>query len=97
MADKIAPKKLQSLAEIRQWDIDFGPDLPTGVTVDSATATHTPPSGAASTPTVGTITGDIVPVQLGPLSVVGTHVLSVLATYSNGEISEVQLSIKVIA
>ncbi len=96
MADKISPKKKQSLSEIRQWDIDFSLDLGSGVTVVSATASHVPPSGSASTPTVGSIVSNVVPVQLGPLTVTGLHTLSILATYSNGEKSEVQLSITVI-
>lgn len=95
MADFITSNKKQSLAEIRQWDFDFSPDLSSGVTVSSATATHTPPSGVASTPTVGTIAAGVVPVKLGPLSVTGIHYLSVLATYSNAEKSEIKLRITV--
>lgn len=95
MADYIVSNKKQSLAEIRQWDFDFSPDLSSGVTVSSATATHTPPSGSASTPTVGTIASGVVPVKLGPLSVTGTHYLSILATYSNSEKSEIKLRITV--
>ena len=95
MADTIYPRKRQSLDKIRQWDIDFANDLPTGVTVSSATATHVPPSGSASTPTVGTISGNIVPVQLGPLSVTGVHYLIVTATFDNDNISEIKLVIRV--
>lgn len=95
MADYIVSDKKQSLAEIRQWDFDFSPDLSSGVTVSSATATHTPPSGSASTPTVGTIAAGVVPVTLGPLAVTGTHYLRILATYSNSEKSEIKLRITV--
>jgi hypothetical protein len=94
MADYIITSKRQSLAEVRQWDFDFTNDLPDGVTVSSATATHVPPSGNASTPTVGTISGNIVPVLLGPLSVTGWHELHVLATLSTGK-SEIRLKIRV--
>lgn len=86
----------QSLAEKRQWDFDFNPDLPTGVTVSSATATHTPPSGSAETPTVGTIAAGVVPVRLDTLDVIGTHVLRCNATLSDGEISVIILVIEVI-
>jgi len=95
MADIFNPAKHQSLIEIRQWDIDFSPDLPTGVAVTSATAVHIPPSGPATTPTVGAIALNIVPVKLGPLSVTGKHTLVVLATYANGEKSEARVRIHV--
>jgi hypothetical protein len=95
MADTVVPDKHQSLREIRQWDIDYSLDLQVGVTVSSATATHIPPSGAASTPTVGVIVDDVVPVTLGPLTVTGKHTLLVLATYSNAERSEVRININV--
>jgi hypothetical protein len=85
----------QSLTEIRTHLVDFTNDLPSGVTVSTATATHTPPTGAASTPTVSTALAPIVQVTLGPLSVTGMHKLSVLATLSDGEKSEVLLQIPV--
>lgn len=88
----------QSYTEKRQWDFDFNNDLPTGVTVSSATATHTPPSGTAVTPTVGTIAAGIVPVRLDSITnVEGTHILRCVATLSDGEKSEMILYIKVIA
>jgi hypothetical protein len=92
VANQVSSTKLQSLAEIRKWDFDFSADLGSGVTVSSATATHTPPSGVASTPTVGAITGGVVPVTLGPLLVVGSHIVSVVATLNNGEKSEIRLA-----
>ena len=95
MADTIRTEKHQSLTEIRQWDLDFTKDLSTGVTVISATAVHTPPSGTASIPTVGTIVTPIVPVRLGPLSVKGVHELIVTAIFSNNEKSTVKLLIPV--
>jgi hypothetical protein len=98
MAEIIQASPHQSLAEIRQWEIDFTNDLPTlpaNVVVSSATATHIPPSGAASNPVVGNIANNVVPTQLGPLTVVGLHILAVLASYSNGEKSEIRAQIKV--
>lgn len=87
----------QSYNEKRQWDFNFTPDLPTGVTVSSATATHTPPSGSAVTPSVGAISNGIVPVRLDSITnVEGVHVLRVRATLSDGEVSEMILNITVI-
>lgn len=90
MSDDLIGKD-QSLAEIRQRDFDFSLDVPDGESVVSATAVHTPPSGSASTPTVGSIVDDIVPVALGPLAVLGQHLLKVTATLSNGQKSEMRV------
>lgn len=95
MADTIYPRKRQSMGEVRQWDVDFTNDLPTGTAIESATATHIPPSGSASTPTVGTISGNIVPVVLDSLSITGLHYLIVAATLDNGDVSKIKLVIKV--
>jgi hypothetical protein len=80
----------QAKAEIRTHYFSFVNDLPSGVTVSSATATHRPPSGSASTPTVGSITASVVPVQLGVQTVAGDHYLDVLATLSNGDKSLIE-------
>lgn len=85
----------QSLTEIRTHFVDFTDDLPAGVTVSTAAAAHTPPSGSASTPTVGAISGAVVPVTLGPLTVAGRHVLTVTATLSNADLSVMRLVIPV--
>ena len=97
MADVISATKKQSLNEIRQWDFDFSAEVVGVATISSAIATHTPPSGSAATPTVGTIVAGVVPVRLGPLAVDGSHKLTVLATHSDGAKSEVQLAFKVIS
>lgn len=87
---------MQSLDEIRQWDFDFNDDLPTGVTISSAVAEHTPPSGDVGTVVVGSPSAGVVPVKLTLAALVkGTHYLSCLATYSNGEKSEIKLAIPV--
>lgn len=98
MADYIEPGKGQSRSEIRVWDFDFTNDLKEGVTVVSATATHTPPSGTAATPTVGAILDNVVPVSLdvGTSAPLGVHYLDCLATLSDGEKSALRLAIKVI-
>lgn len=84
----------QSKAEIRTYYIDFANDLPTGVTVTTATATHTPPSGTPLTPTVAVV-GSIVAVTLAQLSVTGVHKLSVVANLSNGDKSDYLIDIPV--
>lgn len=94
MADNIQAYKKQSKAEIRQWDFSFVNDLVTGVTVSTATAMHVPPSGTATTPSVS-VTSPVVSVTLGPVTVIGLHVLDVVATLSNGEKSEAHLNIQV--
>ncbi len=90
MATLIKDPVPQSLLEIRSRTCDYTADLPTGVTVSSATATHLPPSGAAATASVAVAT-PLVNVNLGPLSVKGEHALSVLATYSDGQKSEIRI------
>ncbi len=95
MADVITPVKTQSLTEQRVWEFDFTDDLLAGVTVTTATAVHTPPSGSALTPLVGMASGAIVPVQLGStsgtLTVTGYHTLDCTATLSDGEKSSIRL------
>ena len=87
----------QSTTEVRTHYIDFTADLPTGVTVSNGTAVHTPPSGSAGTPTVGAVlTGDILPVTVGPLSVTGRHIVTVTATLSDTQKTVVRLIIPVV-
>jgi hypothetical protein len=81
---KKIPVDEQAKAERIQYDIDYGDVIPTAETVASATATHTPPSGSATTPTVGVIANGIVPVVFGTLAVTGTHYLDVVATTTPG-------------
>ena len=89
--------KVEQLAttEIEQYDCDFTDHLETGDTVASATATHTPPSGAATTPVVGTISANVVPVKVGALAVTGLHYVSVLATTTGGLKHLIRLEIPV--
>jgi len=88
----------QGTTEVRTHYIDFTADLPTGVTVSSGTATHTPPTGGtATTPTVGAVmTGDILPVTVGPLGSTGRHVVTVTATLSDAQKTVVNLVIPVV-
>lgn len=87
----------QSSVEIRTHYVDFTADLPSGVTISSGTAVHTPPTGTATTPTVGAVmTGDILPVTVGPLTVTGRHIVTVTATLSDGQLSVARLVIPVV-
>ena len=84
----------QSTGEVRKWTADFTDDLPTGVTVTGGTATHIPPSGSASTVTV-TVSSPYVYAQLGPLTLTGNHYVDILATLSDGEISNLRIGFAV--
>jgi len=58
---------------------------------------HTPPSGSATTPTVGAVmAGDILPVTVGPLTVTGRHIVTVTATLSDAQKTVVRLVIPVV-
>lgn len=84
----------QSTGEIRTHYIDLTPDLPTGVTVSSASAIHTPPSGAAVSPTCAVSSPDV-SVTVPALTVSGIHLVKVLATLSSGDKSEFLLIIPI--
>jgi hypothetical protein len=86
---------IQGTGEQRVHFVDFTNDLPAGVTVSSGTATHTPPSGSAVTPTVGVIVGAILPVTVPALTVTGRHIVTVDATLSDAEVIAARLIIPV--
>lgn len=90
-------KKLSngSKTEIRTYFWDVTDDLPGGVTVVSATATHFPPSGAAVTPTLVVSTPNV-NVTVPAVACTGVHVVKVIATLSDGETSELFLIIPVV-
>ena len=94
MATVIKVRNPQALTEIRIYPCDFTKDLLTGVTVNTATATHTPPSGSSTSPGVSVVS-PIAYVTFGPVTVTGTHKVSVLGTCSNGEKVEILLVIPV--
>ncbi len=75
----------QARSEVVTWEFDYGPRMRAGENVVSAIATVIPPSGTAPVPVVGGISNNIVPVTVGPLSLVGKHFLDVLATTSLGD------------
>lgn len=85
----------QSTREGLIYPVDFTNALLTGVTVTDATITHTPPSGAAATISKQ-VTTPIVYVKVPKGLAVGRHVVSVVATTSDADLSpEVRLLITV--
>ncbi len=94
MATKILTRE-QGTPEIRTYDCDFNDDLRAGVTVSSVAAVHTPPSGSAVTPTIGTISAGVAPVTVPALAVLGLHQVKVTATLSDGDKSTILLLIPV--
>lgn len=82
----------QSTDEIRTHTVDFTSALPTGGTVTTATATHTPPSGSATTPAVS-VSSPYVYITVGPLTVTGMHYVDVAATFSDGDKSTARIVI----
>ncbi len=85
----------QAIGEVRKWYFDFNPDLPAGVTVTAGTATHTPPTGAASALTIDTPAGGTVAVTLPAQTVKGTHYLTCAATLSDAQTSFITLGIPI--
>jgi hypothetical protein len=83
----------QSMAEKIPYSCEVT-NLPAGVTLVSGTATHIPPEGSATTPTI-TIVGSVAIVYFGPLSVKNAHELRVLLTYSDGSKYEFKHNVQV--
>lgn len=98
MADLIPSPLPQACGEIAQYDFDFAPQLPDGVSVVSASATHLPPSGSAGTIVIGSPVDNIVPIKLTvPIDAIeGYHILDVKASASNGLTPVIRLFIPVI-
>lgn len=89
-------KANQGTGEEKEYCIDWTDRLPTGVTVSSITATHTPPSGSAVTPTNDYSDAPITYTYMPSGLVVGMHFLDIVATTSNSNISpEVRFVISV--
>ncbi len=85
----------QFTTEIRTYTIDYSNDLPTGGTVTAGTATHIPPSGDASVLAVQ-VSSPYVYVTFSQPTIVGTHYIDVLATFSDANTSNVRLAISVL-
>lgn len=85
----------QSTSEIHTYTIDYTNDLPSGGTVTAGTATHTPPSGSASTVTTS-VSSPYIYATLPAQSVTGVHYVDVVATFSDNDTSAVRIPINVV-
>jgi|GEM_PF-2020191 len=85
----------QSTGEIHTYTIDYTNDLPTGGTVTAGTATHTPPSGSASSVSIS-VTSPYVYATLPAQTVTGVHYVDVVATFSDSDTSSVRIPINVV-
>lgn len=98
MAINIVVEENQSMAEKRTYFGDFSNDLPLGVTVLSGVATHIPPTTVP--PQVPQIPNVVVnsphvDCTLAAGLCLGTHLLRVVATFSDTETSEILYTIHV--
>lgn len=85
----------QSVSEIRTYYVDYTRDLPAGVTIQTLTATHIPPANGMVRTVTTTLTSPTGTVTLPNPVEMGIHFISVLAHLSNGEVSEIRISINV--
>lgn len=85
----------QTTNEIKTYTADFTNQLPTGGTISAGTATHTPPSGTASSVTIS-VTSPYVYATLPAQTVTGIHYLDILATFSDGDEQEKRIPINVL-
>jgi len=86
----------QAKAETFTYPVDFADNLLAGATITGASAVHTPPSGAAGTPTTA-IASPIVYVALPMPSdaALGAHLLTITPTVDNtGSIPDETLKVR---
>ena len=92
MATILEATTKQTGNEVRIWTADFTDDLPSGATVASGTAFHTPPGGGGTLVPTMTVSSPYVGAQLSNPADTGVHYLDIVATFSNSEKSEVRIS-----
>ena len=85
----------QSTDEIHTYTIDYTNDLPSGGSVSSGTATHTPPSGSASSVSVS-VSSPYVYATLPAQTVTGVHYVDVVATFSDSDTSAVRIPVNIV-
>lgn len=85
----------QATNEVHTYTIDYTDDLPSGGTVTAGTATHTPPSGAASAISV-TVSSPYLYATVPALAVTGLHYIDVLATFNDSDKSSVRIPVFVV-
>jgi hypothetical protein len=88
--------EIQSTRQEKLFSIDWTVALPTNVTVTSITSTHTPPLGAAVTPTNDYSAAPVTHTYMPSGLAIGVHLLDIVATTSNASISpHVRFTIRV--
>lgn len=85
----------QSAREVYSYTADFTSLMDEEEIIQTATITHTPPSGDPLT-IAGTTIGQKVIFDIGPLDILGDHVFLVLATMTDGHKAELKLTIPVL-
>lgn len=86
----------QAMTAIRTWFLDFTDELPQGVILTDATATHVPPEGGAVTTPAAIVQQDTqVWMTLGPVDILGNHVVYVNYFMSDGEKDSIKLVVPV--
>lgn len=86
----------QAMTAIRTWFLDFTDELPQGVTLVNASALHVPPVGGTPTTPVTIVQQDTqVWMTLGPVNVLGNHVVFVTYFMSDGEQDSIKLVVPV--
>ncbi len=94
MATTVTLRPMSTTETNRIYVFDFTGDLLTSGSITSASAAHTPPSGAAATPVV-VVDSPLVYVTLPAVTVTGRHVLECRATVDNtGTLATEVLSIR---
>jgi hypothetical protein len=81
-----------STNEIKTFTVDFTDDLPSGGTVTAGTATHIPPSGAASNISVA-VSSPYLYATLPVQTVKGIHYIDVLGTFNNNDKSSLRIPV----
>lgn len=72
------------LQEITHYFVDFAPVIPEGLTLQGVSGTHVPPWGASDPLTVSIVTGSLVDVVFGPVTLPSQlHLLSILGILSD--------------
>jgi hypothetical protein len=88
----------QGITEKPTYPADYTDSLPSGITVTDAVCVHIPPTGGTVLVVTPTISTPYVYCQFGPLGALalkGWHILSCLATFSNGDKQEIRFLIPV--
>lgn len=95
MATFTTGQKQSILETSRTYTVDFTNDLPSGGTVTGGTATHIPPSGAASSVSIS-VSSPYLYATLPRQSALGVHYLEIIGQFNDGDDSSVRLPLYVV-